>query len=190
MSQLQTQLEAAEHKPKALRHMAESALTEVKRDHGEAGQLFRAQVSEPENRFQSPSESAWAEDSCGSCLLSEEDPTSETEELVADKWSVILQGVGQQPGKLQAFIAPYSYGPFDGPGEQPELDLPLTAGQYDDVFGPVDEDGWSVGKLSDGTRRFIPSTCTEKHSDDDLENENWDDPCYYIFGLSPIFGSG
>ena len=53
-----------------------------------------------ENRFQGPSESAWAEDSPGSCLLSEAEPASETEELVADKLSINLQALGQQLGKL------------------------------------------------------------------------------------------
>ena len=186
ISRLQTQLEAAECRLKAVREMVESAQREGKRDHGEARPLFRAQVSEAENRFQSPSESAWAGDSPGSCLLAQEDPTSETEEPVADKQSVILQALGQPPGKLGASIARYSYDPLDGPSEQPELELPLTAGQYVYVFGQVDEEGGPAGELVDGTRGLLPSNVAKEDSDGDLANKSWDDPRYYIFGLAPI----
>ncbi|KAM6276167.1 peripheral-type benzodiazepine receptor-associated protein 1-like [Spheniscus humboldti] len=90
---LQTQLEAAERKLKAVEERAESAQRDVKRDHGEARQPFRAQVA---------------------------------------------------------------------------------------------EDNWSVGERAGSTRGFISSGFAEEDSDDDLENEDWDDPRYYIFGLSPI----
>lgn len=213
ISCLQTRLEDAERKLKAMTEMAErrqqlekegeatkSALrrkekedeflqraqAEGKREHQEAMQVFRDQVTGLDNPFQSPSESAWAEDSPGSCLLSEEDPASETEEPVADKLSVIPQALRPQLGKLRTFIARYSYDPFDGPSQQPELELPLTAGQHVYVFGQVDEDGWYVGELADGRRGFIPSNCVKELSDDDLENKNWNDPRYYLFCLSPI----
>lgn len=74
ISSLQSRLKDAARKLKAVTEMAESAQAEVKRDHQGTTQLFRAQVSELENRFESPSGSAWAGDSPGSCLLSEEDP--------------------------------------------------------------------------------------------------------------------
>jgi len=85
ISCLETQLEAAERRLKAMRDMTESAQREMKRHHGEARPLFRAQESEPENWFQSPSALAWGEDSPGSCLLSEEDPACQTEEPEADR---------------------------------------------------------------------------------------------------------
>lgn len=50
----------------------------------------------------------------------------------------------------------------------------------------MDEDGWSVGELADGTRGFISSNFAEDNSDDNLESENWNDPHHYIFGRSPI----
>ncbi|KAK4825535.1 hypothetical protein QYF61_000112 [Mycteria americana] len=128
---LPTQLEDAECKLKAVREMAESAQTEVKRDHEEAMQVFRAQSQLGQRTV---------------FLLSEEDPASEREELVADKQVVVLQALGLK----------------------------------------VDEDGWSVGELVDGTRGFIPSNFAEEVSDDDLENKNWNDPRYYMFRLSPI----
>ncbi|CAM9297702.1 unnamed protein product [Bubo scandiacus] len=122
---------------------------------------------------------------CSSKIL-EEDPASEIEEPVADKQSVILQALGQEPGELRAFIAQYSYDPFDGCSKQPELELPLTAGEAVYVLEQVDEDGCSVGELVDGTRGFVPSTFAEEDSNVDLQNKNWNDPRYYTFGLSPI----
>lgn len=71
------------------------------------------------------------------------------------------------------------------PIEQPELELPITAGKYVYIFGEVDEAGWYVGELADGTRGFIPSNFVEEVSDD-LENKNLNYPRYYIFCLSPI----
>ncbi|OPJ67473.1 peripheral-type benzodiazepine receptor-associated protein 1-like [Patagioenas fasciata monilis] len=73
----------------------------------------------------------------------------------------------KQPAELRAFIAQYSYDPFHGPNERPELELPLVAGQYVYVFGDVDEDGWYVGELTDGTRGLIPSNLVEEVSDDE-----------------------
>lgn len=122
ISCLQTKPEDAECELKALREMAERwqqlekegeetkaelqrkekqdkflqrAQTDGKREHQEAMQLFQNQVSELENQFQSPSKSAWAEDSLGSCLLSEEDSAGEAEKL-----SIILKDLGPQTGKL------------------------------------------------------------------------------------------
>lgn len=44
-----------------------------------------------------------------------------------------------------------SYNPFDGPNENPEAELPLTAGKYLYVYGDMDEDGFY-----EGISRFIP----------------------------------
>lgn len=38
-----------------------------------------------------------------------------------------------------------SYNPFDGPNENPEAELPLTAGRYLYVYGDMDEDGFYEG---------------------------------------------
>ncbi|KAK2522746.1 Rimbp2, partial [Columba guinea] len=45
-------------------------------------------------------------------------------------------------GKVHLCIARYSYNPFDGPNENPEAELPLTAGKYLYVYGDMDEDGF------------------------------------------------
>ncbi|RMC05704.1 hypothetical protein DUI87_17247 [Hirundo rustica rustica] len=48
-------------------------------------------------------------------------------------------------GKVHLCIARYSYNPFDGPNENPEAELPLTAGKYLYVYGDMDEDGFYEG---------------------------------------------
>lgn len=39
-----------------------------------------------------------------------------------------------------------SYNPYDGPNDNPELELPLTAGEYIYVYGDMDDDGFYEGK--------------------------------------------
>lgn len=41
---------------------------------------------------------------------------------------------------------PNSYNPFEGPNENPEAELPLTAGEYIYVYGNMDEDGFFEGR--------------------------------------------
>lgn len=53
-------------------------------------------------------------------------------------------------GLLTSKCSPYihfSYNPFDGPNENPEAELPLTAGEYIYVYGEMDEDGFFEGML-------------------------------------------
>ncbi|XP_067163441.1 peripheral-type benzodiazepine receptor-associated protein 1-like [Apteryx mantelli] len=108
------------------------------------------------------------QDSPRSCLISEEDAVSEPEESVTDKHSLILESPGQQPAKLRVFLARYSYDPYDGPNKHPEVELPLTAGEYIYIFGDMDEDGFFEGELMDGRRGLVPSNLIEEVSDDDL----------------------
>uniref|UniRef100_A0A8B9PBD7 Peripheral-type benzodiazepine receptor-associated protein 1 n=1 Tax=Apteryx owenii TaxID=8824 RepID=A0A8B9PBD7_APTOW len=89
------------------------------------------------------------QDSPRSCLISEEDAVSEPEESVTDKHSLILESPRQQPAKLRVFLARYSYDPYDGPNKHPEVELPLTAGEYIYIFGDMDEDGFFEGELMD-----------------------------------------
>ncbi|KAM5200552.1 RIMS-binding protein 2 isoform 14-T27 [Hipposideros larvatus] len=60
-------------------------------------------------------------------------------------------------GKVHLCVARYSYNPFDGPNENPEAELPLTAGKYLYVYGDMDEDGFFEGELLDGQRGLVPS---------------------------------
>ena len=42
--------------------------------------------------------------------------------------------------------SPPSYNPFEGPNENPEAELPLTAGEYIYIYGNMDEDGFFEGR--------------------------------------------
>lgn len=45
-----------------------------------------------------------------------------------------------QKGPIQVYIAKYNYDPFEfSPNENPEAELPLTAGDYVLVVGEMDE---------------------------------------------------
>ncbi|XP_058483284.1 peripheral-type benzodiazepine receptor-associated protein 1 isoform X11 [Solea solea] len=97
----------------------------------------------------------------------EVDTASEVEELdidVAPAPYVASRGAA----KLQVFIARYSYNPYDGPNDNPEVELPLTAGEYIYVYGDMDDDGFYEGELMDGRRGLVPSNFVERVSDDDV----------------------
>lgn len=40
-----------------------------------------------------------------------------------------------------------SYNPYDGPNDNPDLELPLTAGEYIYVYGDMDDDGFYEGNF-------------------------------------------
>ncbi|XP_061231713.1 peripheral-type benzodiazepine receptor-associated protein 1 isoform X4 [Neopsephotus bourkii] len=103
-----------------------------------------------------------------SCPTPEVDTASEMEELDVDSISLMPEPGSQGPAKLQVFLARYSYNPFDGPNENPEAELPLTAGEYIYIYGEMDEDGFFEGELMDGRRGLVPSNFVERVSDDDL----------------------
>ncbi len=73
------------------------------------------------------------------------------------------------PPLIRRFLARHSYNPVEGPNEDPENELPLTAGQHLNVFGAVDENGWFQGELTDGTRGLVPSNLVAEVSDDELD---------------------
>ncbi|CAK6438017.1 unnamed protein product [Pipistrellus nathusii] len=105
-----------------------------------------------------------------SCPTPEVDTASEVEELEADTVSLLPEAPeGSRGGaRIQVFLARYSYNPFDGPNENPEAELPLTAGEYIYIYGNMDEDGFFEGELMDGRRGLVPSNFVERVSDDDL----------------------
>ncbi|XP_063751497.1 RIMS-binding protein 2-like isoform X3 [Eleginops maclovinus] len=97
----------------------------------------------------------------------EVDTASEVEELdidVAPAPYITSRGAA----KLQVFIARYSYNPYDGPNDNPEVELPLTAGEYIYMYGDMDDDGFYEGELMDGRRGLVPSNFVERVSDDDV----------------------
>ncbi|XP_067866363.1 peripheral-type benzodiazepine receptor-associated protein 1-like isoform X3 [Heterodontus francisci] len=103
-----------------------------------------------------------------SCPTPEVDTASEAEELDIDNVSSIPEPESRVTAKLKVFIARYSYNPFDGPNENPEAELPLTAGEYIYVYGDMDEDGFYEGELMDGRRGLVPSNFIERVSDEDM----------------------
>ncbi|XP_065587752.1 peripheral-type benzodiazepine receptor-associated protein 1 [Cyrtonyx montezumae] len=116
----------------------------------------------------SSSKSEPMQNSPKSCPTPEVDTASEMEELDVDSISLMPEPGSQGTAKLQVFLARYSYNPFDGPNENPEAELPLTAGEYIYIYGDMDEDGFFEGELMDGRRGLVPSNFVERVSDDDL----------------------
>uniref|UniRef100_A0A663ELQ8 TSPO associated protein 1 n=1 Tax=Aquila chrysaetos chrysaetos TaxID=223781 RepID=A0A663ELQ8_AQUCH len=102
------------------------------------------QVKKVESQSNS-SKSESMQNSPKSCPTPEVDTASEMEELDVDSISLMPEPGSQGPAKLQVFLARYSYNPFDGPNENPEAELPLTAGEYIYIYGDVDEDGFFEG---------------------------------------------
>uniref|UniRef100_A0A669DGN5 TSPO associated protein 1 n=1 Tax=Oreochromis niloticus TaxID=8128 RepID=A0A669DGN5_ORENI len=72
------------------------------------------------------------------------DTASEVEELDIDI-APAPYPASRGAAKLQVFIARYSYNPYDGPNDNPEVELPLTAGEYIYVYGDMDDDGFYEG---------------------------------------------
>ncbi|XP_074062690.1 RIMS-binding protein 3-like [Macrotis lagotis] len=72
--------------------------------------------------------------------------------------------------KVKIFLARYNYDPFAGPNDQPEAELPLTAGEYIYIFGDMDEDGFYAGESMDGQRGLVPSNLVEQISDGETLN--------------------
>ncbi|KAM9780705.1 peripheral-type benzodiazepine receptor-associated protein 1 isoform 15-T15 [Syngnathus typhle] len=97
----------------------------------------------------------------------EVDTASEVEELDVDL-APAPYAASRGASKLQVFIARYSYNPYDGPNDNPEMELPLTAGEYIYVYGGMDDDGFYEGELVDGRRGLVPSNFVEPVSDDDV----------------------
>ncbi|XP_042564494.1 peripheral-type benzodiazepine receptor-associated protein 1 isoform X2 [Clupea harengus] len=97
----------------------------------------------------------------------EVDTASEVEELDIDV-SPAPYPASRGAAKLQVFISRYSYNPYDGPNDNPEVELPLTAGEYIYVYGDMDDDGFFEGELMDGRRGLVPSNFVERVSDDDV----------------------
>ncbi|CAL8363603.1 unnamed protein product [Lota lota] len=97
----------------------------------------------------------------------EVDTASEVEELDVDI-APAPYTASRGAAKLQVFIGRYSYNPYDGPNDNPEVELPLTAGEYIYVYGDMDDDGFYEGELMDGRRGLVPSNFVERVSDDDV----------------------
>ncbi|CAM2702999.1 unnamed protein product [Rotaria socialis] len=62
----------------------------------------------------------------------------------------------------QIVVAKYSYEPLQcSPNDHPEVELPLTVGEYYLIYGDVDEDGFYDGRNLEGRYGLIPSNFIE-----------------------------
>ncbi|KAM6104469.1 uncharacterized protein LJ206_020285 [Theristicus caerulescens] len=103
----------------------------------------------------------------------------------AEERNSVTQAIGRLQTQLEA--AGRKLDAVREVAESAEREVERHHGEARQPFGAqVGEAGWSVGELADGTRGFLPSDFAEDDSDNDLEEENQDDPRYYIFSLSPI----
>lgn len=65
--------------------------------------------------------------------------------------------------KYILYTCKYSYEPFkNSPNDNPEAELPLTAGEYLYVLSEEDEDGFYNGELLNGRRGLVPSNFVER----------------------------
>ncbi|XP_047401656.1 peripheral-type benzodiazepine receptor-associated protein 1 isoform X5 [Sciurus carolinensis] len=99
-----------------------------------------------------------------SCPTPEVDTASEVEELEVDSVSQLPTAPEGNPGgaRIQVFLARYSYNPFEGPNENPEAELPLTAGEYIYIYGNMDEDGFFEATSAEIT--WVPSNSNLAHA--------------------------
>ncbi|XP_076801089.1 peripheral-type benzodiazepine receptor-associated protein 1-like isoform X2 [Clavelina lepadiformis] len=74
---------------------------------------------------------------------------------------IVLNDTKTTTSALKVYIAKYTYNPFEGPNMRPELELPLTAGDYVYVHGNMDGDGFYQGELMNGRRGLVPSNFLE-----------------------------
>ncbi|XP_038231803.1 peripheral-type benzodiazepine receptor-associated protein 1 isoform X12 [Dermochelys coriacea] len=162
---LQTKLENLEQVLKHMRDVAERR-QQLEAEHEEA--QLALQVKQEEVRWLQQAQAEAKREHEGAVQLLELDTASEMEELDVDSIFLIPASESQGPAKLQVFLTRYSYNPFDGPNENPESELPLTAGEYIYIYGDMDEDGFFEGELMDGRRGLVPSNFVEQVSDDDL----------------------
>ncbi|XP_041437707.1 peripheral-type benzodiazepine receptor-associated protein 1 isoform X3 [Xenopus laevis] len=147
--------------PQLLDSSCENRMSEV---HNNAVAKEKHKLEAP----QSSSKSESVHESPTYCPTPEVDTASEMEDLDADSISLNPEPESRFPAKLHVYLARYSYNPFDGPNENPEAELPLTAGEYIYIYGDMDDDGFYEGELMDGRRGLVPSNFVERVSDDDL----------------------
>ncbi|XP_007538458.1 RIMS-binding protein 3A-like [Erinaceus europaeus] len=131
----------------------------------------RPQAKRASSQSNSSSEvdSMWA--TVPSCPILDMDTASEVDDLEPDSEPSSLETRHSETSstpKLKIFLVKYNYNPLEGPNEQPENELPLTAGDYIYIFGDMDEDGFYEGELGDGRRGLVPSNLVEEIPDFDV----------------------
>ena len=65
--------------------------------------------------------------------------------------------------KYILYSCKYAYDPFkNSPNDNPEAELPLTAGEYLFILNEDDEDGFFTGELFNGRTGLVPSNFIER----------------------------
>ncbi|KAM5179828.1 RIMS-binding protein 2-like isoform 2-T2 [Mantella aurantiaca] len=148
------------------RRLPETPTSSLKVSKVETSKHAAAKEKPKPEALHTSSKSESTHESSKSCPTPEVDTASEMEELEPDSVSLNPEPETRPTAKLQVFLARYSYNPFDGPNENPEAELPLTAGEYIYIYGDMDDDGFYEGELMDGRRGLVPSNFVERVSDD------------------------
>jgi len=69
---------------------------------------------------------------------------------------------------VTVFVALYDYDPYQSsPNDQPDIELPLSAGEHVFITGDIDEDGFYNGTLTDGRCGLVPSNFVKLLYDDE-----------------------
>jgi len=72
-------------------------------------------------------------------------------------------------GRCYVYLARYTYDPYSqSQNDNPQQELPLTAGDYILIWGDLDDDGFMEGELLDGRRGLVPSNYITRLVGEDL----------------------
>uniref|UniRef100_A0A671L8R1 RIMS-binding protein 2 n=1 Tax=Sinocyclocheilus anshuiensis TaxID=1608454 RepID=A0A671L8R1_9TELE len=162
--------EVAEHRQQLeLEHEQALAILKFKQD--EIKRLQRAKVRELEEKCRSQSEQfgMLSQELDKFRVQASKIDLSGPDLLSSPSLTQLTNGVGlSSETGMFVLLSKCSYNPYDGPNDNPEVELPLTAGEYIYVYGDMDDDGFYEGELMDGRRGLVPSNFVERMSDDDF----------------------
>ena len=85
--------------------------------------------------------------------------------LFHEEWSI----GNEHSDCVRVFVVLYDYDPYQSsPNDQPDIELPISAGEHVFIMGDVDEDGFYSGTLTDGRSGLVPSNFVrELHNEED-----------------------
>jgi len=87
-----------------------------------------------------------------------------TNTLLHKEWGF---GNGQSDN-VRVFVVLYDYDPYQSsPNDQPDIELPLSAGEHMYIMGDADDDGFYNGILTDGRCGLVPSNFVRQLYDED-----------------------
>uniref|UniRef100_A0A8C3BQ23 SH3 domain-containing protein n=1 Tax=Cairina moschata TaxID=8855 RepID=A0A8C3BQ23_CAIMO len=157
-AELQAQLQEAECQLKALKEIADRG-PQLEREHLETQLALQKKEEELESLQRAQEEGKRQHEEALQMVRAQ---VADLE----DRCHHQTEQLNEQSSPATTRLPPLSHDPADSPNEHPELELPLTAGQFVYVIGEMDEDGWYIGERTDGSRGFIPSNLVEEVFDD------------------------